>query len=90
MLPESYSIIQELPTELESPVFSAVTIGDQSEFGTLFGDSGTLGLLGELKRPFRGIMLLRDPTMGEDSGDDSARVDAGLSQLLKSPYLGIS
>lgn len=48
---------------------------DHVEFGTLFGDSGTLGLLGGLKRLFLGIMPPRDPTMGEDSGDDSASVE---------------
>ena len=65
----------ELPTELERPVFSAFAMVDQSEFDTPLGDSGTPGLLGGLKRPFRGSMLLRDPTMGEDSGEDSASVE---------------
>ena len=75
VLPESYSITLELPTELDRPIFSAFAMVDQREFGTLFGDSGTLGLLGGLKRPFRGIILARDPTMGEDSGEDSASVE---------------
>ena len=93
MLPESYSITLELPTELDRPVLSAFAIVDQSEFGTLFGDSGTLGLLGGLKRPLRGIIQPRDPTMGEDSGDDSASVEwcrfvAALEKSIPRDLLG--
>jgi len=74
-LPDSYSIMLELPTELERPDLSAFGIVDQRELLRLLGDSGMVKLLCGLKRPFLGNIPPRDPTMGEDSGDDSAKVE---------------
>ena len=74
-LPDSHSIMLELPTELDSPDLSAFGIFDQRELAGLLGDSGIFKLLGGLKRPFLGNIPPRDPTMGEDSGEDSAKVE---------------
>ena len=74
-LPDSYSIMLELPTELDNCDFSALAIVDHKVFGIILGESGTAMLPGGMKRPFLGIMPLRDPTTGEDSGDDSASVE---------------
>ena len=75
-LPDSYSIKLELPTELDNPDFSPVIEFAHIEFDMLLGDSGALGLRGGLaKRPFLKGKKLRDPTMGDDSGEDSARVE---------------
>lgn len=74
-LPDSYSIMLELPTELDNPDLSAFGICDHIELFGLLGDSGMFKLLGGLKRPFLGNMPPRDPTTGEDSGDDSAKVE---------------
>ena len=76
-LPDSYSIMLELPTELDSPDRSALGIDDQRALGPgpLMGDSGMFRLLGGLKSDFRGSIPPRQPTTGEDSGDDSAKVE---------------
>lgn len=75
-LSDSYSITFELPTELDRPDFSPIANAPHNELCMVLGDSGILELLGGLlKRPFRDMKLPRDPTMGEDSGDDSASVE---------------
>ena len=74
-LPDSYSIMFELPTELDNCDLSAFAIVDQRELGPMLGESGTATALGGLNRPFLGSILFLDPTMGEDSGDDSANVE---------------
>ena len=66
----------ELPTELERPDFSVNPAVDQSE---LPRDSGIFmfELLGGLNRFFLGGIIIppRVPTVGDESGDDSARVE---------------
>lgn len=75
-VPDSYSIMLELPTELDRPDFSPLVKAPHNELGILLGDSGTLGLFGGLlKRPLRDKKPPLDPTIGEDSGDDSASVE---------------
>lgn len=75
-LPDSYSIILELPTELDRPDLSPPAIAPHNELGIMLGDSGTLEQFGGLlKRPFLDMKLPRDPTIGDDSGDDSASVE---------------
>lgn len=75
-LPDPHSIILELPTELDRPDFSPPTIAPHDELVPMLGDSGTLNRFGGLlKRPFLDRNPPRDPTIGEDSGDDSAKVE---------------
>lgn len=46
--PESYSIMLELPIELEMPPFSVLAIVDHSELGNIPGESGMMGVVAEL------------------------------------------
>ena len=66
----------ELPTELDKPDFSPPASAPHNEQDTLLGDSETAELLGGLlKSPLRDMNIDREPTMGDDSGEDSARVE---------------
>ena len=65
----------ELPTELDNCVRSAFASVDHRELVPMLGESGTVMPLGGLNRPFLGSMPPLHPTIGDDSGDDSANVE---------------
>lgn len=68
LLEESETRFAALPSELEMCIRSWLPIIDHSEFDDCSGGPYSPGLL-------PGMFIARPPIVGEESGDDSARIE---------------